>query len=148
VIQVARTYRVTAIRRFGNRMMAGLLHFGIGPQSNYLLTTQGRKSGRRHTTPVSLVIGNGGRWLVAPYGAVGWVHNVRANGEATLRRGRLTERVQADEVDTDVAASVLRRYLQRERIVRPYFDVTPDAELAAFAAIANRHPVFVLTSLR
>ena len=55
-------------------MMAGLLRLGLGPKSNYLLTTRGRKSGRRHTTPVSLVIDNGQRWLVAPYGAVGWVH--------------------------------------------------------------------------
>lgn len=145
---MARTYRVTVIRRFGNRMMAGLLRLGLGPKSNYLLTTRGRKSGRRHTTPVSLVIDNGQRWLVAPYGAVGWVHNVRANGQATLRRGRLTEQVQAAEVDADVAAPVLRSYLQRERIVQPYFDVAPDAELADFAAEASRHPVFALTSIR
>lgn len=139
---------MTATRRFGNRMMAGLLLIGIGPKSNYLLSTQGRKTGRRHTTPVSLLIDDGQRWLVAPYGAVGWVHNVRANGQAALRRGRRIERVEAVEVDADVAAPVLKRYLHRERIVRPYFDVSPDADLAAFAAEANRHPVFALRSLR
>ncbi|HEX6336082.1 MAG TPA: nitroreductase family deazaflavin-dependent oxidoreductase [Jiangellaceae bacterium] len=139
---------MTAARRFANRMMAGLLRVGIGPKRNFLLTTRGRKSGRLHTTPVSLVIDNGQRWLVAPYGAVGWVHNIRANGEATLHRGRSVERVRADEVDAEIAAPVLRRYLQRERIVRSYFDATPDGDLAAFRAEAGRHPVFALVSLR
>ena len=138
---------MTATRRQGNRMMAGLVRLGVGPKPNHLLTTRGRKTGRLHTTPVSLVIDDGQRWLVAPYGTVGWVKNVRANGEATLRRGRRTVRVQADELDADVAAPVLRRYLQREKIVRPYFDVEPDAELMAFAAEASRHPVFAFSSL-
>lgn len=117
-------------------------------EEELLLTTRGRMSGRLHTTPVSLVIDNGQRWLVAPYGEVGWVHNIRANGEATLHRGRSVERVRAEEVEADIAASVLKRYLQRERIVRPYFDATPDADLAAFRAEAGRHPVFALVSLR
>lgn len=144
---MAKVYRVTAGRRFGNRMMAGLVRLGLGPKRNYLLTTRGRKSGRPHTTPVSLAIDGDQRWLVAPYGTVSWVHNIRANGELSLRRGGRTERLRAVEVDSDTAAPVLKRYLQREKIVRPYFDVAPDADLATFAAEAGRHPVFAIRSL-
>lgn len=145
---MAENFRMTATARFLNRMMASLLRLGLGPKRNHLLTTRGRKTGRLHTTPVSLVMDAGQRWLVAPYGAVGWVRNVRANGEAYLRRGRRTERIHVDEVDRDIAAPVLKRYLERERIVRPYFDVRPDADLAAFAAEANRHPVFSISTLQ
>jgi deazaflavin-dependent oxidoreductase (nitroreductase family) len=145
---VAENYRVTASTRLLNRMMTGLLRLGIGPKRNHLLTTRGRKTGRLHTTPVSLVMDAGQRWLVAPYGAVGWVRNIRANGEATLRRGRRTERIRLDELEAHIAAPVLKRYLQQERIVRPYFDVQPDADLRAFAAEANRHPVFSISTVQ
>jgi deazaflavin-dependent oxidoreductase (nitroreductase family) len=144
---VAENYQATATTRFVNRMMTALLRLGLGPKRNRLLTTRGRKSGRLHTTPVSLVIDARQRWLVAPYGAVGWVRNVRANGEAHLRRGRRTERVRLHEADPHIAAPVLKRYLEQERIVRPYFDVAPDADLAEFTAEANRHPVFSISTL-
>jgi hypothetical protein len=44
------------------------------------------------------------------------------------------------------AAPVLRRYVTRVPITRPYFDVTPGSPLTAFEAEADRHPVFALTS--
>ena len=39
---------------------------------------------------------------------------------------------------------MLRDYLRKVRVVRPYFDVTPESPLEAFAAEASRHPVFRL----
>jgi len=39
---------------------------------------------------------------------------------------------------------VLRTYLSRVRVVRPFFDVAPDSALEAFAAEAARHPVFLI----
>jgi hypothetical protein len=88
----------------------------------------------------------GGRWLVAPYGEVAWVRNVRAAGEVELRRARTTERCLAREATAEEAVPVLRTYLRQVRIVRPYFDVTLSSPDAAFAAEAPRHPVFLLTS--
>jgi hypothetical protein len=84
------------------------------------------------------------RWLVAPYGEVGWVRNARAAGEVTLRRGRRAETVAIVEVVPAEAAPVLKRYVSEVPITRPYFDVTPASDLAAFAAEAARHPVFRL----
>jgi deazaflavin-dependent oxidoreductase (nitroreductase family) len=139
---VARAYRPTGIRRLANRMMAGLVRLGTGPRSNYLMTVVGRKTGQPRTTPVTLVENADGRWLVAPYGPVSWVHNARAAGRVTLRRGRRAETVAVTELDAVKAAPVLKQYLTKVPIVRPYFDATPSASLDAFVAEAAHHPVF------
>ena len=93
---------------------------------------------------MTLVQTGEGRWLVAPYGAVSWVRNARAAGRVTLRRGNRTEEAAVTEVDARAAAPVLQRYLAAIRIVRPYFDVTPDSPVEDFVAEAPRHPVFSL----
>jgi hypothetical protein len=59
-----------------------------------------------------------------------------------LSRGRPTETVRVKELAPEAAAPVLKAYVQRVPITRPYFDVAPDATLAAFAAEAPKHPVF------
>jgi hypothetical protein len=74
---MTRTYRVTSRVRVVNWLMSALLRLGVKPDTTHLLTVRGRRSGRTYTTPVTLVEQAGSRWLVAPYGAVGWVHNAR-----------------------------------------------------------------------
>jgi len=144
---MAKTYRMTAFTRFGNTMSAAMIRLGIGPAGMRLLTVRGRKSGLPRTTPVNLVTHQGHRWLVAPYGDVAWVRNVRAAGEVGLRRAGTTERCLAREATAGEAVPVLRSYLRQSRlVVGPYFDVTPSSPDAAFAAEAPRHPVFLLTT--
>jgi deazaflavin-dependent oxidoreductase (nitroreductase family) len=94
------------------------------------------------STLVTLVEEDGQRWLVAPYGPVGWVHNARAAGQVQLSRGRRSETVRVKELAPEAAAPILKAYVERIPITRPYFDVTPDAPLAAFAAEAPEHSVF------
>ncbi|HEX7354028.1 MAG TPA: nitroreductase family deazaflavin-dependent oxidoreductase [Mycobacteriales bacterium] len=139
---MADTYRLGPARRAVNTLMATLLRVGIGPPSSYLLTTTGRTSGRPRTTPVTLVEGADGRWLVAPYGAVGWVHNVRAEPTITLRRGHSTQVRTAEEVDAATAGPVLQRYVRAVKITAPYFDAKADDPVDAFVEEAPRHPVF------
>jgi hypothetical protein len=91
---------------------------------------------------VTLVEEGGLRWLVAPYGEVGWVRNARAAGEVMLSRGSRSERVAVFELEPAEAAPVLRRYLTQVPITRPFFDVRPASGLDTFAAEAPRHPVF------
>ncbi|NHI20544.1 nitroreductase family deazaflavin-dependent oxidoreductase [Phycicoccus endophyticus] len=124
--------------------MAGLVKAGLGPRHDYLLTTRGRRSGLERTTPVTLVEAADGRFLVAPYGAVSWVHNARAGGRVTLRRGRRAETCTAVELGPQEAAPVLRQYLAEVAIVRPFFEVSADSTLEEVAAEAPRHPVFRL----
>jgi deazaflavin-dependent oxidoreductase (nitroreductase family) len=132
------------VRRALNSMMAAMLRRGLGPPGIWLLTTRGRKSGQPRTTPVSLVEMDGTRYLVSPYGTPAWVHNARAAGEVTLRRGKHSELRRIEELEPEQAAPVLKRYVERERVVRPWFDSKPDAPIEAFAAEAPRHPVFRL----
>ena len=138
---MAKVYRLGRGRRLLNVLVKVLLRVGLAGGNTYLLTVAGRRSGRSYSTPV-IVVEDGGRWLVAPYGEVGWVRNLRAAGRATLSRGRRREELSASEVGPQESAPVLREYLRRARVVRPFFDVSPDAPLEAFAAEAGRHPVF------
>lgn len=144
---MARTYRLTPARRAVNVLVRGLLRTGLGPRGMVLLTVAGRRTGAPRTTPVTLVEGDEGqRWLVAPYGAVGWVLNVRAAGKVRLQRGRRSEDLDVEEVGPEEAAGVLRSYLRDVRVVRPFFDVAPDSSAHALAAEAPRYPVFRLRS--
>jgi deazaflavin-dependent oxidoreductase (nitroreductase family) len=139
---MAKTYQLTPARRRLNGLMRGLLRLGLAPPRTYLLTVRGRRSGRPHATPVTLVEEDGQRWLVAPYGAGGWVRNARAAGEVTLSRGRHSETVAIAELEPEAAAPVLKQYVARVPVTRPYFDATPASPVEAFAAEASRHPVF------
>ena len=141
---MAATYRLGAARRAVNVLVRALLSAGLGPPRTYLLGVRGRKSGRLFTTPVTLVEEGGLRWLVAPYGEVGWVKNARAAGQVTLRRGRRAETRRIVELGPEEAAPVLKRYVTTVPITRPFFDATPSSDLAAFRAEAPRHPVFRL----
>jgi deazaflavin-dependent oxidoreductase (nitroreductase family) len=141
---MAHSYRLTTPRRILNTLMRTLLRLGIAPRGTYLLTVRGRKTGALHSTPVTLVERDGRRWLVAPYGAVGWVQNARAAGGVRLSRGRRSEDVQVDEVSGDEAAGVLRSYVRKVRVVRSYFAATPKSPIAQFAAEVALHPVFRL----
>ena len=141
---MARAYRLGTARRIANAAIRALLRLGVGPARTYLLVTRGRTTGREHRTPVTLVEEPPRRWLVAPYGEVGWVRNARAAGRVTLERGGRAERLRLVELGPEDSAPILRRYAREVPITRPYFDARPDAPDAAFAAEAARHPVFEL----
>ena len=59
-----------------------------------------------------------------------------------LSRSRHSEAVRLNELAPEAAAPFLKAYVERVAITRTYFDVTPDAPLAAFTAEAPKHPVF------
>jgi deazaflavin-dependent oxidoreductase (nitroreductase family) len=139
---MAKAYRLTPLRRVANVLMRLLLRLGLAPRTTMLLTVPGRRSGTPRSTPVTLVEEDGQRWLVAPYGPVGWVRNARAAGQVELSRGRRCETVRVEELAPEAAAPILKTYVERVPITRAYFDAAPDAPLAAFVAEAARHPVF------
>ncbi|GAA3733979.1 nitroreductase family deazaflavin-dependent oxidoreductase [Spinactinospora alkalitolerans] len=136
--------QMTRLRRTANAVIGGFLKYGYGPPEMHLLTTRGAKSGFLRTTPVSLVENSRGRFLVAPYGPVGWVHNIRKDGFATLRRGGWIELISVQEVSSERAGPVLREYLDHPRavVVGPHFDLGPDSSEADYVEAAGGHPVF------
>jgi deazaflavin-dependent oxidoreductase (nitroreductase family) len=142
--RMAKTFERTRMRRLVDAMVRGLLRLGLGSKTTYLLTVRGRRSGAPRSTPVIPVEDGGQRWLVAPYEAVGWVRNARAAGEVTLSRAGRSETFRIDELDATEAAPILTRYIALAPIMRPYFDAGPNDPPEAFAAEAERHPVFRL----
>ena len=138
---MGRRYRLGVLRRLGNVCMTAAVLLGL-PRSSVLLETVGARTGVVRRTPVNVLSLDGERWLVAPYGLVGWVHNVRAAPAATLRRGLVGEPVRLEPADAEAAGPVLKAYWTAFPITRPFFDAGADAPPEAFAAEAARHPVF------
>lgn len=141
---MAKTYRLGRARRLVNAMMAPLARLGLAGRHTYILTVRGRRTGKSYSIPV-ILIEDGARWLVAPYGDVGWVRNARSAGEVQLTRAGRSERLEIEEVGAEEAAPILQRYLKRVPVVRPFFDVSPGSPLAEFEFEAQHHPVFRLT---
>ncbi len=139
---MAKKYHVGFVRRTINKLVARQVAKGKGSEDMYLLTTLGRKSKQERTTPVTIARRDGVRYLVAPYGSVGWVHNLRESGLAELSRGGTREEISVTEVDAATAAPVLKQYYRDVKVTRPFFDVGKEATVPEFEVVADRHPVF------
>lgn len=140
-----KTFQRNLSRRLINAVSTVGIKRGLGPSQRYLLSVDGRMTHKPHTTPVSLVIDGPTRYLVAPYGEVGWVRNARVAGVVALARGGLSERFSLVTLQGAAAASILRRYLELEPITRPFFNASANAPAKAFEAEVALHPVFRLT---
>ena len=142
---MTQTFHMTRPMRLGTALLKALLRAGMPMGSLALLSVQGRKSGRVYTTPVALVHHGSERWLVAAFGEVNWVRNLRAAGTAHLTHGRRTEAISVVELGNTEAAPILQRFLQAYHLVPfipPSFSVTPHSPLADFEQEAAHHPVF------
>jgi deazaflavin-dependent oxidoreductase (nitroreductase family) len=95
-----------------NPIARRLLAAGIPMGPNVLLTVSGRKSGLPRTTPVAIAEISGRRWLMAPFGDVDWVRNLRAaSGSATIAVGHRREEVRAVELGPEEAVAFYRDIL-------------------------------------
>jgi deazaflavin-dependent oxidoreductase (nitroreductase family) len=145
---MVKTYHVNVADRVEMVLLTALLRAGVKMGTTSLLTVRGRKSGQPHTVPVVLVEQDGQRWLVAPYGVVQWVRNIRAAGTAMLTRGRRSETISVTELPAQEAAPVLKQYLLHvSGGVRSYFDARKDSPVEAFEREAPRHPVFQIAAV-
>jgi deazaflavin-dependent oxidoreductase (nitroreductase family) len=142
---MARTYRLTPATRLINRLSTAMIKVGIAASYAHILTVRGRTTGRLRSTPVDVITVGQDRWLVGAYGPSNWTRNARAAGEVTLRRGRRSQQYTISEPDPADAVPVLREYITRIRVTRPYFDTTPDSPDDALVAELATHPVFRLT---
>jgi deazaflavin-dependent oxidoreductase (nitroreductase family) len=145
---MSKTYHVNFADRMESVLITMLLRAGVKMGTTSLLTVRGRKSGQPHTVPVVLVEQEGERWLVAPYGVVQWVRNIRVAGTATLTRGRRSETITVTELPSQEAAPILKEYLMHvSGGVRSYFEAKRDSPLETFEREAYRHPVFQITRI-
>jgi len=126
-----------------------LLRLGLPVGPAVLLSVAGRTSGKIYTIPVELIENSGTRFLVAAFGEVNWVRNLRAAGQAQLTRRRRTEAIGVVELEAKEAAPIPKQFLtesQRVSFIKPYFHVTPHSSLADFEQEALHHPVFRIVS--
>ena len=137
---MAKEYRRTPMVRLIGVVMSWLARRGKGPAA--VLTTTGRKTQVPHRVPVSPIELDGVEYLVAPYGPVGWVKNLRAHPEGTLRHGKVDRPIAASEVGGDEAAPVVAAYHRRENLARRYMELPDDPAIEDFAAHIAQFPVF------
>ncbi|MBF0661068.1 MAG: nitroreductase family deazaflavin-dependent oxidoreductase [Rhodococcus sp.] len=123
--------------------MSALVRAGVVPHT-HLLTTRGRHTGRPRTNPVTVVRHDGRRWLVAPYGAVPWVHNARAAGHVRLTRRFRSHDYSVREISAHEAGPVLKHYVAVASATRDYFHAEKNAPAEDFEAEAHLHPAFEL----
>ena len=122
-----------------------LLRLGLRIGTQHALSVAGRTSGRMRSTPVSLVILDGARYIVSGEG-MEWVKNARAAGWVTLERARRRERVALTELPPGERGPILRAFWYQVPQGRPFiarlFGLSPDATADDFGAAAPRCPVF------
>jgi hypothetical protein len=126
-----------------NRLQAMVASAGLPPHRVKTLVVRGRRTGRLISFPVVVADYGGERYLVAMLGmGANWVANVRAaDGKAVLRHGH-REAIRLEEVEQDMRAAILKRYLELAPGARAHFPVDPGAPLSEFEQIASRYPVF------
>jgi deazaflavin-dependent oxidoreductase (nitroreductase family) len=84
------------------------LGMSFGGESPVVLTVQGRKSGRKRSTPVTPMTVDGKQYVVAGFPGADWVANVRAAEYVTVARGRQSKRVRMVELSAEDAGPFLR----------------------------------------
>ena len=152
-------YRVGLFVRSNNAVMRSLIRAGVRIGTFAVLTVPGRKSGRPVNVPLVVFPHGDHRYLIASYGVVNWVRNLRAaGGRAELRRGSGTEKITAVELPPEQAGPILRFSLQtgppdiprlivrifRRFFVLPYLDVDMNSSDDDFVRSARGHPVFLV----
>jgi deazaflavin-dependent oxidoreductase (nitroreductase family) len=90
-----RVYRATGGRLFGR----------MGKSPILLLNTEGRKTGRKRTSPLLYVMDGEDFVIIASKGGApthpAWYLNLKANPDATVEVGDREVRVRAEEVDSE-----------------------------------------------
>ncbi len=138
-----------------------VLRQGLPAGPNVILTVRGRVSGRPYSTPVAMWDFEGRRFVQASFGEVAWVRNLRASGEAVVRRGSWSQAMRARELDPEEAGILMRNALAgfgRRRLLRVLLGPTVrppvailhryrlrvDGRLEDYIAEGRRHPLFEL----
>src|SRR5438445_10700822 len=142
---MARKFQYSFVFKAGNVFTKSLLALGISFNGSTLITVPGRKTGVPRSTPITMVEFQGQRYVQSPFGSVDWVRNLRAAGKATLSWGRRHETVTVTALTPEQAAPVIKSMLPRApKVIRDYFDVTPESSFEEIIRDAPNHPMFAV----
>ena len=129
------------------------LRLGIPMGPNVLLTTRGRKTGKSRTTPVALMKLHDRKFLLATFGEVNWVRNLRATQEAQVGKGGHRDTFRVKELAPEIAAPLFKEILTpylNSRMMRSFlstgYNLGPKSSDEDFLREALRHPMFELIS--
>jgi deazaflavin-dependent oxidoreductase (nitroreductase family) len=129
-----------------NRIVKTLQWAGLPLGTIHVLTVPGRVSGRPRTTPVSPLVVDGRRYVVAGLPQSDWARNARAAGRGELARGRRRQDVVLTEVtDPDLRRAVVRAFPTEVPGGVDFFvrlGLVEGADPDQFAAAADRVAVF------
>jgi len=129
-----------------NKVIILMNRLGLTIENGAVLTVAGRRTGAPRRLPVSVMRGEGRRYLLAGYPDAEWPRNVRAaGGAATLSVARRVESVRLSELDANAAEPILRAWpvhIPKGAKVMLDAGVVPDVTPASFAALAGRCAVF------
>ncbi len=141
---MSKVYRVGAGARAINAVFRRLAARGRGAPYLHVLTVTGRTSGQERSVPVDVMTVDGVKYLVAPYGEVNWVRNLRAARKATLQRGSHVQSYDAAEVSPTDAILVIREYIRSVPVTKDYWNASADSTDDEVLEDARTHPVFQL----
>jgi deazaflavin-dependent oxidoreductase (nitroreductase family) len=152
----SRVTRAPARTKLLNPITTTLMRLGVRPDPRMaLLTVRGRKTGRDRTVPIGVFDRTGHKYIVAAFGEVSWVLNLRAMGTVTITQGKHHATYAAEQVQGEEAALVLRdclgAYLGSPLagpMLRQRISLAADAPVDALVVEARRTPVFRLTEVR
>ena len=149
--QAADPRPIPSIVHFFNPMVRRLLAIGLPMGPNVLMTVRGRKSGKAYSFPVATLEVEGREYLFSPFGEVQWVANLRASGEAIIRRGRTNRRMTAVELTPEAAAPMLEAGMRPVMgmpmfgaMIAGWYGVDRSSTSADYLASARQHPAFEL----
>jgi hypothetical protein len=129
-----------------NRLVKALQRTGLPLGTIHVLTVPGRVSGRPRATPVSPLVVDGRRYVVAALPQSDWARNARAVGRGELASGRRRQDVVLTEVtDPDLRRSVVAAFPTEVPHGVGFFvrlGLVERADPEQFAAMADRVAVF------
>ena len=133
------------VERLFNKAFGVLVGLGLGLPHNFALEVRGRRTGRRYSVPVNVLVLDGRRFLVAPRGSTSWVRNALASGTVVLAKGRRRDECRVRPLSAGEKPAVLKAYLDRfKRAVQRYFPVPAGSPETAFQPLVDRYPAFEL----
>src|SRR2546428_296589 len=87
-VPISKSHRVPFYVPLLNPLMKSFLHLGVPAGPMALLTVRGRKTGRRHTTPVGLFAQEGHHHTFDTFGNADWVGTLLVTSDAVIGRAR------------------------------------------------------------
>jgi len=115
---------ITRIHVFLYRLTGGKLGSEMSGFKMLLLTTTGRKSGKKRTTPLAYFAYDGGYTVTASNGGQpnnpAWFHNLKSNPQATIQVKAVDMAVLAEQAEGALRKQLWRQLVEQTPVFAKY----------------------------